>query len=188
MSDSRDVLFQSSPFTWADQWKTRFDNIKGNKDFLNHFVILVSEGFKSSRGGFSRIEHFEFERDVKTSFLKKDTNRWVVNGGTILGTPKALQDFHFLVWIVTMKSIGRITDQATINWLLYYLDEDATYSISHPQHDNLCMTGEGVKEGGFEPILAEGKVYNPQRELYCVLHQWDRLDVLEEAILAQYGA
>ena len=104
----------------------------------------------------------------------------------MLGTPKALQDLHFLVWIVTMKSNGRITDQATLNWLLYHLDHDATYSVSHPQHDNLCMTGEGVKEGGVEPILIDGKLYNPKRQLYCVLHQWERLDHLKEEILAQY--
>lgn len=186
VSDCKDVMFQSSPFDWADQWKTRFNDIKGNKDFLNHFVILVSEGFKSSRCGFSRIEHFEFERDVQLPFLQKDTDRWVVNGGTMMGTPKALQEFHFLIWITTMKSIGRITDQATLNWLLYHIDQDDTYSISHPQHDNLCLTGEGIKEGGVEPILIGGKLYNPKKQLYCVLHQWERLDHLKETILSQY--
>jgi len=185
-SDCKDVMFQKSPFDWAEEWKSRYDNISGPKKFLDHFVILVSEGFKMPRSGFACIENFEFERDVQLPFLKKDRDRWVVNGGTMLGTPKALQDFFFLVWITTMKSIGRITDQGTLNWLLHYLDKDETYSICQPQHDNLCLIGEGVKEGVVEPVLTDGILNNPQGKPYCALHQWERMDGLREDILAQY--
>jgi hypothetical protein len=118
--------------------------------------------------------------------MKEDKNRWVVNGGTFLGTPRALQDFHFLVWITTMKTIGRCTDQATINWLMYYLEHDDTYQVSFPQHDNLCLTGEGVKEGAVEPILKDGHLFNPKDLMYFMVHQWDRLDGLKEEILARY--
>jgi hypothetical protein len=189
VSDCRDVMFQKSPFSWVDDWRERYDDIKGEHTFLERFVVLVSEGFKMQQSGFACIEHFEFERDVELPFLKKDKDRWIINGGTMLGTPRELQNFHFLIWAVTLKSIGRITDQATLNWLLYYLDKDEGYSISHPQHDHLCLTGEGVKEGGVEPILKEGVLYNPKsNKPYCVIHQWDRLEHLEEDILAQYGS
>lgn len=187
VSDCRDVVFQANPFEWVGEWKSRFDNINGYKGFLDHFVILMAEGFKMSQSGFACIEHFEFERDVPRPYLKEDRNRWVINGGTFLGTPRALQDFHFLVWMTTMKTIGRCTDQATINWLMYYLDDDDTYQTSFPQHDNLCMTGEGVKEGALEPILKDGVVFNPKGKMYYMLHQWDRLNELKEQILAQYG-
>jgi len=185
-SDCKDVMFQKSPFDWAENWKLRYDHISGPKKFLNHFVILISEGFKIPRSGFACIEHFEFERDVQLPFLKKDKDRWVVNGGTMLGTPKAMQDLFFLIWITTMKSIGRISDQATLNWLLYYLDQDETYSVCHPQHDNLCLVGEGIKEGVVKPVLKDGVLYNPKLQPYCILHQWERLDHLRKDILAQY--
>lgn len=186
-TDSRDVVFQTNPFNWISEWKSRYDNIQGRHDFLEHFVILAAEGFKMSQSGFACIEHFEFERDVPRPYLKEDRNRSVLNGGTFLGSSRAMQDWHFLVWITSIKTIGRCTDQATVNWLMYYLDEDDTYQISHPQRDHLCLTGEGVKEGAVEPILkTDGKLYSPQGKLYCMIHQWDRLQYLREDVLAHY--
>jgi len=186
VADCKDVVFQKNPFDWVSSWRSRFDNLKGNLEFLKKFVILISEGFKMPASGFACIEHFEFERDVQLPFLKRDKDRWIVNGGTMMGTPSELQNLHFLIWITTMKSIGRITDQATLNWLLRYLEKDATYSVSHPSNDDLCLTGEGVKEGGVEPILKDGMLHNPAGKPYHLIHQWERLDYLREEILAQY--
>lgn len=187
-TDSRDVVFQANPFDWIPEWKERYASIKGRHDFLNHFVILMAEGFKMSQSGFACIEHFEFERDVPRPYLKEDRDRYVLNGGTFLGSSRAMQDWHFLVWITSMKTIGRCTDQATVNWLMYYLDEDDTYQASFPQRDHLCLTGEGVKEGAVEPILkTDGKLYNPDGKLYYMIHQWDRLQYLKEDILIRYG-
>jgi hypothetical protein len=186
VSDCRDVVFQRNPFDWIPLWKGRYDGVKASKGFLNHFVVMISEGFKMHVSGFACIEHFEFERDVPMPYMKSDRDRWVINGGTFLGTPRAMQDWHFLVWMTTMKTIGRCTDQATVNWLMRYLDDDDTYQISFPQHDCLCLTGEGVKEGAVEPILKDGKLFNPKDEMYFILHQWDRLEGLREEVLAQY--
>jgi hypothetical protein len=119
--------------------------------------------------------------------MKEDRSRWVINAGVCMGTPRAIQDWHFLVWITTMKTIGRCTDQATANWLMYYLEDDDAYQISFPQHDHFCLTGEGVKEGAVEPTLTEKGLCNPLGSLYCMVHQWDRLDGLKEKVLAQFA-
>jgi hypothetical protein len=185
--DCRDVVFQASPFEWAEKWKSRHADIGGRKNFLEDFVILVAEGHKMSQSGFACIEHFEFERDVPRPFMKEDKNKYVVNGGTFLGTPRAMQDWHFLVWMTQMKTMGRCTDQATVNWLMYYLENDDKYSVSFPQHDNLCLTGEGVKEGAVEPLLKDGVLFSPQGEVYCFIHQWDRLDYLRECIFEKFS-
>jgi hypothetical protein len=185
ITDCKDVIFQKNPFEWIPLWKSRFDNISGNKDFLNRFVILVSEGFNMSRSGFACIEHFEFEKDVPPKFVQPNRNRWVINGGIMLGTPRALQDFVFLIWSVTLKSIGRITDQATVNWLLRFLEKDDTYSVSHPQRDSLCVVCEGFKEG-LAMNLKNGLVCNPQDDPYFIVHQWDRIDELKKIVLAHY--
>lgn len=186
VTDSRDVMFQANPFDWIPEWKARFTNIKGKLQFLDHFVILTAEGFKIEKSGFACIEHFEFQRDVPRPYLKEDKNRWVINGGVAMGTPQAMMNFHFLVWSLTLKTIGRCTDQATINWLMYYLDDDDTYSVSFPQHDNLCLTGEGVKEGAVEPILKGNILMNAHEKPYCMVHQWDRLEHFRDAVLAHY--
>lgn len=187
VTDCRDVVFQSNPFDWIPEWKSRYDKIKGNHSFLDHFVIMTAEGHLTSQSGFSCIEKFEFERDVPRPFLKEDNSKHVINGGVFLGTPKALQDWHFLIWMTQMKTLGKCTDQATVNWIMRYLEDDETYSVSYPNHDTLCLTGEGVKEGAVQPVL-DGKILcNPQGKPYRILHQWDRLDGLRETVLAQYG-
>lgn len=186
ITDSKDVYFQKNPFGWIDIWKSRFIKIAGNKDFLNHFVILVSEGFKMSRSGFACIEHFEFEKDVPKKFVQPERNRWVINGGVMLGTPRALQELVFLLWSVTLKSFGHITDQATLNWVMRFLEKDATYSVSHPQHDDLCIVCEGIKEEGVPLNLKDGLVSNPHGKPYYIVHQWDRIPELRDAVLAQH--
>ena len=176
--DSKDILFQSSPFDWIENsWKPRFNNINGNKTFLNNFVILTSEGFHQSQSGFATIEHFEFQRDIPPQCFIEASERDILNGGFSLGTPQAIQNHEFLMWSVTMKTLGRCTDQATLNYLMVYLEEDATYSVSKPFNDTLCLHGEGVKEGFVEePIILNEKLHNPYlKKPYCVVHQWDRL-------------
>jgi hypothetical protein len=185
--DCRDVVFQANPFEWIEDWKDRHASIGGNKRFLNDFVIMTAEGHKMSQSGFSCIEHFEFERDIPRPFLKDDRNRFVVNGGVFVGSSRAIQDWHFLIWMTQLKTMGTCTDQATVNWLLYYLDKDDKYSISFPQTDHLCLTGEGIKEGAVEPILKDGILLNPNGKPYCLIHQWDRIDHLREAIFTKYA-
>lgn len=183
--DCRDVLFQSSPFDWIPEWKSRFDRVGGNKSYLDHFVILTAEGFRTATSGFACVDNFEFQSDIPTDHLRELKNKWVINGGVMLGTPQALMNFHFLIWTMMLKSRGRCTDQAAINYLMSWLDEDSTYNVSFPQHDSLCLTGEGVKENAVTPILEGGLLKNPLGQPYCILHQWDRLDdSLRQALLA----
>lgn len=184
ISDCRDVLFQKSPFLWVDNWRSRFNSVQGNKDFLDHFVVLTAEGFKTTSSGFACIDDFEFQRDVPQEHLKDLKEKWVVNGGVSVGTYQALMHYHFLVWATMLKTRRCCTDQAAINYLMAYLSQDATYSLSFPQHDWLCLTGEGVKEGAVKPQY-DGALKNPQGEAYCMIHQWDRLsDSLRQDLLA----
>ena len=176
-TDCKDVMFQRDPFEWMRNHVVAY---------TGEFVVLISEGFKMPKSGFACVEHFEFERDVPLQFLKKDSDRWVLNGGTIMGTTSMMQNLHFLLWSVTMKSIGRVSDQATLNWLYYYLEADTRYCVVQPHNEGLCLTGEGVKEQGVQPLLEGGVLHNPLKEPYCILHQWERLDVLREDIFSQY--
>jgi len=86
----------------------------------------------------------------------------------------------------SLKSSDRCTDQAAVNWLMYYLDDDDAYQVSFPQHDNLCLTGEGVKEGAVKPKFEKGRAFNQSGKLYYIIHQWDRIDAIKEEILAQW--
>ena len=183
-TDSRDVIFQKSPFEWVDEWKTRYDSIHGNKDFLNHFVILASEGLKVAQSGFACIEHFEFQRDVPLAHQKDIAGNYVVNSGVSLGTYQALMNYHMLLWATNLKTRGRCTDQAALNYLMSYLDEEAGYCASSPVNDWFCLTCEAVKEGFVKPTFENGFLKNPQGKEYAIVHQWDRLeDSLRESML-----
>ena len=185
-TDSRDVIFQSNPFLWIEEWKGRFANIHGNKQFLNHFVILTSEGFRIMQSGFACIEHFEFQRDVPPKFMSDDKTRWVVNGGIQLGTPRAMQDLHFLRWMVSLKTLGNCTDQAGLNWIFRYLGEDDAYSVSFPQTDYLCFTGQSYFDGGPQAKIIDGKICDQKDRPYHIVHQWDRVEDLKESVLSQF--
>lgn len=185
ISDCRDILFQKNPFEWVNEWKSRFEKIKGNHKFLNDFVIVTSEGFKMSRNGFSTIENFKFEQDISPNFRAKTKEQFVINGGVSLGTPLALKNYHFLIWSLMSKNTQDYTDQAAINWAFTFLKEDETYSISFPQQDTLCLTGEGVKEGVVSPSFQDGLIKNSLLDQsYFMVHQWDRMDqsYLKESI------
>lgn len=186
ISDCRDVVLQRNPFEWRDEWRERYGSINGDKNFLDHFVAMTAEGHLMQKSGFACIEHFEFERNVPECFKKTDRQRYVINGGIFLGTPRAMQDWNFLIWTASLKSSERCTDQAAVNWLMYYLEDDDAYQVSFPQHDNLCLTGEGVKEGAVSPKLESGVAFNHAGRPYYIVHQWDRIDGLKEEILAQY--
>lgn len=174
--DSRDVVFQSNPFEWS--------KAKTNKEY---FVALTAEGFNRSESGFACIEHFEFQRDVPMPHLKNDNSQPVINAGVAIGTSRAIKNFEFLMFVTIMKTIGRCTDQAALNYLMHFLGNDDQYLVSFPQDDYLCLTGEGIKIGKVEPVLSNGQLINPKGELYCMIHQWDRINYLREEILAQYS-
>ena len=101
-----------------------------------------------------------------------------------MGSPLAVQNHHFLLWTATMKSVGQITDQASLNYLYYWLEEDETYCVSSPHRDNLCITGEGIKEGHVPmPEFTDGKWRGPNGP-YHIVHQWDRVPEIKERLLA----
>lgn len=179
VTDSRDVVFQANPFDWMEAFSA-------NALKENDVVVVTAEGFKRQESGFACIEHFEFQRDVPLPYLQNDNKQFVCNAGVTLGTMNGVKSFELLMFMVAMKTIGRCTDQAALNYMLEIFKIDPMYKISYPHSDNLCLTGEGVRMGSIEPILSNKKLYNPKNELYYMVHQWDRLDGLREDILDQY--
>lgn len=160
VSDCRDVLFQKNPFDWPN--------------FDDEFVLLTSEGFHLSRSGFACIDNFEFQRNIPALYHIDTKTEWVINGGISLGTPLALTNFHFLVWVAMTKSIGRCTDQSAYNWLLAHLKNNLHYKVSFPDAD-FCLTGESVREGIISPVF-DDMVKTPNGLPYHIVHQFDRLN------------
>lgn len=179
-TDSKDVLFQRNPFDWIPVWQSRFDDISGDHQFLNNFVILTSEGYKHKKSFFNLKEQFEFQSDVREPFRREMNEKYVLNSGVCMGTPDALKNYFFTLWAVHMKSFGSCTDQAALNYLYRFLREDETYSVSQPWNDVLCLTCEGVKHNYIpQPLFKDGELWFHDPELinepYYMVHQFDRL-------------
>lgn len=172
VTDSRDVLFQQDPAGHLSRSR----------------AYVVCEGFQHGASGFNSIEQFEFQQNV-AQFKVNMSNRPVLNGGTMFGNPLALADLFLNIWLLGVKTIGRCTDQAALNYLWNMLQGDARYSMIDPPVSGICLTGEGVKvcrELG-KPLdvqLVDGIVRRAEGP-YCVVHQWDRLDFASE-LLAHY--
>lgn len=159
VTDCRDVIFQGDPFDYI-QNVNRQD-----------FVLMTSEGHRVKQSGFSCIERFEFDKDVPLQF-RNHNNGFVINGGVFAGTLNAMKNWHFLVWSTHLKTKGSCTDQAVVDWLSNYLDEE--YILLHPQDDCFCVTGEGIKEKAVQIELKDGVVYSKDAQKYYIVHQWDR--------------
>lgn len=183
VTDSRDVLFQKDPFDCVEIWKDRMNRIDNTRSWFDHFVTLTTEGFPISQSGFATIDNFKFEQSVPDLFHINTRSYQVINGGVALGTRQAMMAYHFLIWAVMCRIAAPCTDQAAINHLMAYLEDDETYNVSYPQ-DFFCLTGESVKEGVVTPISDGNFLKNPDGETYHIIHQWDRIDSLRN-VLAQ---
>jgi hypothetical protein len=168
-TDSRDVIFQEDPLVYL-------------RDDL---AYVVCEGFKHAASGFNTIEQFEFQQNV-AEFKIDMGDKPVLNGGTMFGNAKHLADLFLNIWLLGVKTIGRCTDQASLNYLWQFIKEDPRYRMIDPYESGICLTGEGVKirrELGM-PLDVEfkGGIVRRKEVPYSVVHQWDRLEFANELL------
>lgn len=164
--DSRDVVFQTDPFQFAES---------------SPFVMLVNEGMPTTANGFHLIEQLEFQKDVPQTFKRDPRANFVLNGGVALGTGEAMKAHFILIWAMSIKMTPNVTDQATLNYLYNFLKDDPAYRVAP---ELFCLTGEAVKDGFSEAEFRDGTFYL-KGQPYSLVHQWDRTEYAQE-ILSHY--
>lgn len=155
ISDSRDVLFQ-------------------DLSFLKHpGVNLVCEGFLHQDSSWNYNDQMDLQFHLKTRI--PCLNWPVLNGGFQVGDHLDMINFckNFSI-ACAFAPAGTYTDQAILNYMYNTICVDDR-DIHFPQESNLCLTGEGVKNG------IVGLSYSS----YSVFHQWDRT-VYKDIILDKY--
>ncbi len=177
LTDCRDVVFQSDPFAWYKNFN--LTNLHERQ------IVFSCEGFARSTSNFATLEHIEFQRDVPLPYMKSDD--WIVcNAGVYMGNVDFLIQFELMFFFTCMKSIGRCTDQASLNYMLQYLSHQNEYEIISPKTP-FCLTGEGVKQGAV-PFFDDNGVAKTQKcEIYSIVHQWDRIAKFSDSVLEMYG-
>lgn len=170
-TDVRDVIFQSNPFEWLD------NNLLPTKK-----LVAGSEGLLYKDEPWGNMNLYEtYGQYVYDRF--KDNE--IFNVGVLGGTAEYIKD---LVFNIVTNSVNRpvpIVDQAVFN----VLSQTQPYKdiIQFTPHDSTwaCQLGTTADPNKIEyfrtrlicaePIYRDGVVYNSRNEMYCIVHQYDRV-------------
>lgn len=170
-ADIRDVVFQSNPFTWMYNHQKRP-------------LLVCDEGFKHQDEAWNRFAMQGAFPDWKDVMMNKN----VFNVGVIGGDA---DDVRFMCKRVYDKcesiSIWRHTyngeqydvvpDQVAYSILVNLEDSERRNQRLSNKH-SWCVTMASVEHSTLEIEGFKGKICNPNGQEYCIVHQYDRYDVM----------
>ena len=176
-TDVKDICFQSNPSEWLSQ-NAGFD------------IIAPSEGITYGN------EPWNTENMINGygPYIAQAASEYIVyNVGTIAGISKCMQELCLLLY--TMGE-GRYIPNDQSSFGLVANSPMFPRIRRTPMNDGWacqCSTMFEPKNKHLEPFLLEskpiirdGQVYTNDNKLCCLLHQYDRVDVLRAAIEERY--
>lgn len=177
LCDSKDVVFQDDPFKIVDDL-----NLKGE------FTILCEEGIMHGENDWNGGDQFRCQIHVVGEWKKEFLDRPVLNGGFMLGTPKKLAQLATMIWTNMIRNPQPpFSDQAMLNFLYFWIEQDPEIITCNPLDHNLCLTGQGVIEKKVLFNIKNNSFINLKTdEKYYAFHQWDRT-IWADSIKNSYG-
>ena len=175
ITDAKDVIFQRDVFELA-----------------NNGTYITTEGFLHKDSPWNTTDQANFHSSVKPDYkdqvkLPVDlSEKLVLNGGIILGDPAELYNITYLLSNIGIycNNVDSFTDQAVLNH--YYYTNRFKCRISDPKVDNICITGEAIKEGFMDEHFlyrfTDNKFLTKDGEPYFLVHQWDRTKYKDEIL------
>lgn len=185
-TDVKDVFFQYSPFTWME------NQFIGNTFMSNHKLVCGTEGLKYKDEPWGNENLMQAYGPYVHELFKDEE---IYNVGVLGGTAEYLKDLVFNIFTNAVNRPIAICDQAVFNVLIntqpYF---DVTFFASHAW---ACQAGTMVdpsKIAQFRPYLLEeepmfdnGVVWTADREMYCIVHQYDRVPEWKKFVEQKYG-
>lgn len=194
-TDTRDVIFQTDPSYWLD------DNMFG------YFLVSSSEGIKYKNepwGNQNLLDTFG------PYFHKILSENMIYNVGTIAGSFQHVKGITSMIFHLSVNRPIPIVDQAVYNFIInttpYYedtlfADNETSWAIQLGTTIGAVEAGKGDLGAMFksnpdnykaryedeQPIIKNGLVLNKNQELYCIVHQYDRIPNLKTEIELIYG-
>lgn len=182
-TDVKDVIFQTDPVKWLR------DNLIG----IDKHIVAGSEALRY------KDEPWGNENLMQTygAFIyEKFKNNEIFNVGTLAGSPEYIKD---LVLSIVLNGINRpipIVDQAVFNVMIQTQPyKDVTF-FAKQCFAWACQAGtvaDPSKMNAFRPFLLEaepefkdGYVYTSTGDLFCIVHQYDRVPAWKNIIEARY--
>lgn len=181
-TDVKDVYFQASPFEGFDRLL-----FPGSKNRL----IIASEGLKYKDEPWG-------DENLKQSYgpyvYEQFKNNTIYNVGTFAGYPEYVKDMVFNIFTNAINRPIPICDQAVFNVLIATL----------PFKDVCCPTTDWACEAGTvadpskidyfrpnlecpEPIFEDGLVMTHNRQIFPIVHQYDRVPTWKKFVQEKYG-
>lgn len=167
LSDSKDIIFQDDPFKIID-----------DLDIEGEFVIFCDEGITHGECDWNGGDQFRCQIHVVSEWKREFLNRPVLNGGFILGTPKKLAQLATMIWTNMIRNPQPpFSDQAIINYLYFWIENDPEVYMCSPLDHNLCLTGQAIVEEKIHYMIKDEIFFNLLTdEKYYAFHQWDRTE------------
>lgn len=198
-TDTRDVIFQKNPSFWLEE------NLK------LHSLVCSSEGMRYKNEPWGDQNLRETFGPFFHNLLK---NEYIYNVGVLAGEASYIKGLLSHIFHMSVNRPIPIVDQAVFNMLINTEPWKNTTYFTHMSDDwtaNLGTTLEAVKAGsgdlglnmGKDPskllqyqlsyedqqpnISENGYVSNASKKQYVIVHQYDRIPSLKEAIHKIYG-
>ena len=185
-TDVKDVFFQYSPFTWME------NQFIGNTFMSNHKLVCGTEGLKYKDEPWGNENLMQAYGPYVYELFKDEE---IYNVGVLGGTAEYLKDLVFNIFTNAVNRPIAICDQAVFNVLIntqpYF---DVTFFASHAWacHAGTMVDPSKIKQFRTnlleeEPIFDNGVVWNADREMYCIVHQYDRVPEWKKFVEQKYG-
>jgi hypothetical protein len=184
LTDTLDVVFQADPFEWYRENKT-------NK------LLLTSEGIDHVN------EHWNMRGMINSFPYIKDEISFedVFNSGLIAGEVKYVKDLLLLIYILASKAKPEHSegvDQPSMNALLItnLIKENIQSTTTTESFAVNCAVAGPTEQfisWGFDknykydlPTFSDNGVVNKNGELYCIVHQYNRVPEWNEYFISKY--
>lgn len=180
-TDVKDVVFQSNPFAWLQQYLGDRKLVAGSEALRYCDEPWGDDNLRSTYGG------YVYER------FKTNT---IYNVGTLGGRSDYMRDLFFNLFY---NSIGRpipIVDQAVFNVMVQTQPYRDQVLFAEQRMGWACQAGtvaDPNKMSYFrpnllepEPVWRDGQVYTSTGQPFVIVHQYDRVPTWSKSILEQY--
>jgi hypothetical protein len=177
-TDVKDVIFQKDPTVWLEKY------MKKNILAFSECVIMKNEPWACVNSGTTFPMEWEFGMKNQISYC----------AGTIVGKGDAMRDLFIEIyrWSKTTANPQQLSDQAAFNILIrlehfkssvQFVNQNEGFAtqlgVVFMRDENQLITEE-------RPIYKDGYFYTADGELFSIVHQYDRNEIIKNEIKNKY--
>jgi len=187
-TDVKDVYFQWSPFKWMENQSISDDMI------VNQKLVCGSEGIRYCDEPWGNENLMQAYGPYVHDLFKNNT---IYNVGVLGGSSEYMKDLVFNIFTNAINRPIQICDQAVFNVLINTQPYYDVMFFAGNHHAWACQAGTMVdpsKIESFRPFLLDaeptfdnGVVWTANREMYCIVHQYDRVPEWKKFVQQKYG-